>query len=215
MKKTLGLVLAFAMVFSIVGIVSADEDFAFIDTFATADGQAPISLVNDAPVLGQSFTATEAFNSLMLAAPTWNTTDSHYTFILRADGPNGAVILNQRVENANDNEQIFNFDTLAAGVYYAEMSDVAGQAGWWTVPGTRAGAQAYANGDAVDGFRRLEIRRSHDAAAPSSESAPAGDSAPAPANPQTSDAGMIAYVVLAMMAAAGLIVVRRTSFMHN
>lgn len=109
--------------------------------------------------LGQSFTASAAFDTLVLNTPTWTNADSSYTFTLRKDGPSGETLYQTRVVNAKDGENTIAVSVREPGVYYAEIGEPDKSVGWWTVDDVTPGGIAYADGVPLpDEDRVMEIK---------------------------------------------------------
>ena len=111
--------------------------------------------------LGQSFHADRAFDAAGGWFPTWNTTGSAATLILREKGPQGKIIAQSRLYNIVDNQWTYMRLPAPAipGDYYLDMRDPKGSIGWWTTK-TRivASAQPFADGapaDAATGNREI------------------------------------------------------------
>jgi len=82
----------------------------------------PIELTTDGKV-GQSFTATEQFNTISLAMCTWNTSRAGYTFQLRKDGPFGQLVYKHAYSNAVDGSNpLYIVGNYPAGTYYFEIN---------------------------------------------------------------------------------------------
>ncbi len=111
--------------------------------------------------LGQSFTVTRPFSAIGSDFPTYTTTGSSLTLALYADGPTGRLIKSQRFDNLSDNAllQLELPQTMPAGKYYLQISEVKGRAGWWGENGWHFdGGQPFENGLAASGNRALWIR---------------------------------------------------------
>jgi len=116
--------------------------------------------------LGQSFTADSTFLEVGGEFPTWNTTGSGMTMVLREKGPNGRILARRRVVNVVDNSTVFvsSAKPVPPGKYYLEVTDPVGQIGWWSYSGNvYDGGTAYEGGDATVGDRTLWIGYSNEA----------------------------------------------------
>ncbi len=111
-------------------------------------------------VLGQSFTAPQAFDSVAVATPTWNEQGSHATIRLRAGGPTGTVLAEATAQELFDNDwlTLANPNGWPAGEYTIELSEPTGTVGWWGV--TRDAlpdGTALLDGEPVEGDRTLRL----------------------------------------------------------
>ena len=110
--------------------------------------------------LGQTFAPERGWTSIAARVPTWSTRNSAATLTLRREGPGGEVIATQRFDAIMDNDwlRLTPESEQAAGVYYLEMSDVTGEAGWWSKQGARnLQGQGWVNGQPVDAARSLRV----------------------------------------------------------
>ncbi len=110
--------------------------------------------------LGQTFQASEPFDSVGGSFPTWATTGAAVTLSLHRDGPNGERVTSQRFENVADNAWLMlNVKTpLAPGKYYLGASAPHGKIGWWsTTKELIPDVQAFADGALHEGDRSLRI----------------------------------------------------------
>ena len=115
--------------------------------------------------LGQSFTAAKPFIAVGGEFPTWGEHASGVTLTLRAGGAGGKEIVSRRFADLEDNAIGFlDLGTaLPAGVYYLEMSQPVGRAGWWSYrANVYDGGEAYDMGSACGGDRSLSIRYTGD-----------------------------------------------------
>ncbi|UVI33218.1 hypothetical protein [Paenibacillus spongiae] len=136
-------------------------DFIYEDVLVPHAGSMnPVMLV-EGETLGQDFLAVRSFNQLTLAAPTWTTSDSGFTFTLYKDGPTGKPVFTTDVRNARDNRTDLFLPEQPPGRYYAEMSNPVGTIGWWTKvdEDTYAGGIAYQDGSALTGADRAIVSR--------------------------------------------------------
>src|SRR5690625_2732426 len=134
-----------------------EHDFEVPLPTQNTDQNTPVELSANA-TLGQSFTTDRAFDSAGGRFPTWSTADSGFTLTLRVNGPGGDVLGTRHVTNAEDNAWAdVELDTPAdAGTYYLEMSELDGQAGWWShTDDVYDGGTAFADGSAVEGDRTI------------------------------------------------------------
>ncbi|GGD51147.1 hypothetical protein [Paenibacillus nasutitermitis] len=138
------------LLMGMAGVVYAQTNQAIVEP---GEDHTPVKLEEQA-TLGQDFIATQAFNSLLLPLPTWSTTTSGFTFTLRKHGPSGEVVFTQDVTNAADNKSEFQIPEQGIGRYYAEISQPAGQIGWWTRGDVYERGTAYSNGKPVIGNDR-------------------------------------------------------------
>lgn len=113
--------------------------------------------------LGQSFHLPNIFlRKVEVLIPTWGTTDSSLTLILRKGGPDGEVIASKRLENVPDNSwQGFSFyPPLPPDDYYIQISEPKGMIGWWSTRDDRVPwGKAYKDGvqiAEVDRIIRIE-----------------------------------------------------------
>lgn len=108
--------------------------------------------------LGQSVTTDRPFDRIGGSFPTWNTDDSDFTLTLKRGGPDGEVVTEKRFVDHADNSwaELELAQPAEPGDYYLEMSELDGQAGWWSHTGdVFAEGQAYADGQPVAGDRTI------------------------------------------------------------
>ena len=116
--------------------------------------------------LGQSVTTDRPFDRIGGSFPTWGTDDSDFTLTLRRGGPEGDVVTEHRFVDHPDNSwaELELAEPAEPGDYYLEMSDLEGQAGWWSHNGdVFAEGQAFADGDPVAGDRTIRWNPTVDA----------------------------------------------------
>ncbi|UVI27968.1 hypothetical protein [Paenibacillus spongiae] len=157
MKRT---ALAFGLMLlalSLVSVVFAASTEIII--VAESGDHKPDQLTDPNGSLGQEFIAPQTFNTLVLPLPTWSTTTSGYTFILRKHGPSGEIVYQEDIRNAQDNRSIIAVGEQGVGRYYAEISKPVGSIGWWTREDVYNRGAAYANGKPVMGSDRETIIR--------------------------------------------------------
>ncbi|MBA4149623.1 MAG: hypothetical protein H0X66_16045 [Verrucomicrobia bacterium] len=121
--------------------------------------QTPTALL-PGQTLGQSFTVTtNGLEKVGACVPTWHSTGS-VTLSLYREGPGGARIASRRFEGVEDNEWIsleLN-PVLAPGVYYLEMSEPEGKAGWWSHPdNVLPQGTAFADAEPAPGVRTIRL----------------------------------------------------------
>src|SRR5690606_5037475 len=88
----------------------------------------------------------------------WNTSDSDFTVSLCRDGPDGELLATTRLIDHPDNAwgEVRLDEPAEPGVYYLEISDVEGTAGWWShSDDVYAHGAAYADGEPVAGDRTI------------------------------------------------------------
>ncbi|MCQ6557112.1 hypothetical protein [Paenibacillus mendelii] len=158
-KQWLTVLLVMALAFPLLHALPASA--AYEDVLVpTGDPWTPVQMENGI-TLGQSFTAPRAFDVVLISTPTWNKADSGFTFTLRSDNPEGAVLFTKIIPNAVDGQTAIDLpEELAPGAYYVEMSDPVGPIGWWTKPDLYAGGTAYTSGTAVPSQDRSIVLRS-------------------------------------------------------
>ncbi|MHB8520128.1 MAG: hypothetical protein ACYDH9_05170 [Limisphaerales bacterium] len=128
-----------------------------VETIARRDD--PV-LLPPGRTLGQSFAASKPFAAVGGSFPTWRGTNSAMTLTLRSSGPTGERITSQRFERVSDNTWLLLRLPSAqpAGAYYLEMSEPAGQIGWWSSTNdVFPRGQAFADGVPAVGDRNLRI----------------------------------------------------------
>lgn len=206
MKKSILVLLTLILLISFASLVAAEE-FSEEIIIAPAEPWIPVALEAGGS-LGQTFIANQSFDAVVLNAPTWNTSDSGFTFKLYQGSKDGTVVHTEQIANAVDGSSLIQFAAQPAGTYYLEMSEPVGQIGWWTREGNvYADGEAFVNGEAVNDHDRPFVTRLYGAATGSVESAPAdaGTAAEQPTdNPKTGDRGLAWFTLLALASAAGL-----------
>ncbi len=111
--------------------------------------------------LSQTFRADRPFLAVGGSFPTWAARNSGLTLSLHRESPNGQLISQRRCETVADNAWLMlDFDEpQPAGRYCLTVSDPRGKVGWWTSKtDVFPDGQAFADGQAVQGDRKLQIR---------------------------------------------------------
>jgi len=186
--------------------IAADK---IIIACSAADAQ-PIALVAEGKI-GQTFTATEQFNTIELGICTWSTAKAGYTFEVRKNSPTGAVVFRHAYSNAVDNSTpVYVVGNLPAGTYYIEISKLVvtaepsetepakmSQMGVWAskIDVDYAGGEAYLDGTAMTYDVRFAVKMVGTNANAVGNEYVAGE------NPVTSDLGAIQLTVMAVASA--------------
>ncbi|MFD1827203.1 family 78 glycoside hydrolase catalytic domain [Mumia zhuanghuii] len=108
--------------------------------------------------LGQSVTTDRPFDRIGGSFPTWGTSDSDFTLTLRRGGPDGEAVAEHRfVDHADNSWAELELESPAEpGDYYLEMSQLEGQAGWWShTDDVFTEGQAYADDAPATGDRTI------------------------------------------------------------
>lgn len=208
MKKSMLILLSLMLLVSFASLAAAEE-YSEDMIIPAAEPWIPVALEAGGS-LGQTFVASQSFDAVVLNAPTWNTSDSGFTFKLYQGGKDGTVLHTEQIANAVDGSSLIQFAAQPAGTYYLEMSEPVGQIGWWTREGNvYADGEAYLNGEAAADHDRPFVTRLYGEAAVAVDSAPVDAGAPADqpaddqaaaANPKTGDSGIALFTMLALAA---------------
>ncbi|MFC6907206.1 family 78 glycoside hydrolase catalytic domain, partial [Halalkalicoccus tibetensis] len=137
--------------------VEVDED----DPINNTEQNTPIEL-EEGKTLGQTFTSEEGFDVVAASVPTWETDDSDVTFSLYEDGPDSALVTEDRFTAIGDGSwvELTTEERLPPGDYYLEQSNPDGTIGWWShTDDVLEGGQAFEDGEPVNGDRTLRVTR--------------------------------------------------------
>lgn len=128
---------------------AAAERVVHVEVIAEAGTMWEPRRISGGETMGQVFIATDSFNQVLLATPTWTTTNSTMKVTLRKHGPTGDVLHSETILNVVDNGTYVSFTEQPYGRYYVEISDVTGTVGWWTTENQHERGSAYKNGEPV------------------------------------------------------------------
>ena len=122
------------------------------------DTHSPVKL-EPGHTLGQTFETPlgARFSSLSIKTPTWNSDTSSATLSLYKDNK---LIASRRLQNVPDNSwQKLELETpQGEGIYRLEMSDPAGDIGWWSSESDVSSmGRALMDGEALDADRTLQV----------------------------------------------------------
>lgn len=134
--------------------IARDLEASIPDT--SGPGDVPIEIEDT--TLGQSFTTDRPFQVVEARVPTWGDEGVEATVRLHADDPDGELLVETRVTGIDDGAWVGVEldDPLDAGIYYLEISEVAGgQLGWWSFDDDLyAHGTAWEDGEPIDDIDR-------------------------------------------------------------
>ena len=131
----------------------------------TGPGDVPIE-IEGATRLGQSFTTDRDFHIVEARVATWGDEDVEATVQLRADGPDGELLVDTRVTGIGDGAWVGPEldEPLPEGVYHLEISEPdAGELGWWSFDeDVYAHGTGDVDGEPIDADRSLRWEAADD-----------------------------------------------------
>ncbi|MDR3708895.1 MAG: hypothetical protein P4L33_11385 [Capsulimonadaceae bacterium] len=144
-------------------LILADEKAAGVEYRIEAQGSNRVpAKLETGRTLGVTFHADKPFETAEVSLPTWNSTNSAATLTLREQGPGGKVVAKERLTNIVDNlwRGVTMSSPAPAGDYYIELSDPAGEVGWWSSAVAFDGQHAFVDGgrsETAAGGRSLRL----------------------------------------------------------